>query len=348
MSLCLNLIKLEYDPLATAKVFRRPYSDRDLLLEIQEQVNAPQVATRLGDTIWAYALPEELVNRYEFKEAVQLVRALPPRFVNRLLRNAIERRLERLGYDKVAHDKFERPDDIAFELGDDRELVARIRWLVRPFSLPEEHRNIFTLLMNPRLGYQIKISLAQLAQQGIDWRHFGLKVRVVMTEQETPKVAPWRVAHTLTVLEEREGEMVFCESRDGQHYEVNLAQCWPLASPENRYHYLRLRYEGAKGERFAEQMKAVEDDFFALSNIHALISDLKSQIAHLELGEGLEMGVGDFLKLRIVSRHAADRLQQDLLSGQVVMEPVEEEEVGDEEGEEEEAVQLSLFDLIPS
>lgn len=346
MSLCLNLIELKYDRLARAKVFRRPYTDRELLLEIQEQLDAPQIATRLGDRIWAYALPEKLVNRYEFKEAVHLVRALPPRFVNRLLRYAIERRLKRLGYDKVAHDKFERLDDIAFELGDDRELVARIRWLVRPFSLPEEHGNIFTLLLNPRLGYQIKISLAQLAQQGIDWRYFGPKVRVVKSEQGVPELAPWKVVHTLTVLEEREGGMVLCESRDGQHYEVNLAQCWPLASTENRYHYLRLRYEGAKGERFAEQMKAAEDDFFALSNVHALISDLKGRIARLELGDGLEMGVGDFLKLRIVSRYAADCLQQDLLSGQAVMEPAEEEEFGDEE-EEEEVVQLSLFDLIP-
>lgn len=347
MSLYLNLIKLEYEPLARVKVFRRPYSDRDLLLEIQEQLDAPQVATRLGDTIWAYALPGELVNRYEFKEAVQLVRALPPRFVNRLLRGAIERRLEQLGYNKVAHDKFERPDDIAFEVGDDRELVARIRWLVRPFSLPEEHGNIFTLLMNPRLGYEIKISLAQLAQQGIDWRHFGPKVRIIMVEQETPKVAPWKVAHTLTVLEEREGGMLLCESRDGEHHEVNLAQCRVLASTGNRYRYVRLRYKGAKGERFAEQMKAAEDNFFALDNVHALISDLKGQIACLKLGDGLEMRVGGFLELHILSRHAADRLQQNLLSGQAVMEPAEEEEVGDEEGEEEEVVQLSLFDLIP-
>ena len=346
MSLCLNLTKLEYDLLARAKVFRRPYSDRDLLLEIQEQLDAPQVATRLGDTIWAYALPEELVNRYEFKEAVHLVRALPPRFVNRLLRHAIERRLEQLGYDKVAHDKFERPDDITFELGDDKELVARTRWLVRPFSLPEEHGNTFTLLMNPRLGYQIKTSLAQLAQQGIDWRHFGPKVRVVMTEQETRKLSPWKVVHTLTVFEEREGGILLCEDRDGERYEVNLAQCQVLASTGNRYRYLRLRYEGTKGERFAEQMKAAEDDFFALNNVHALISDFKDQIACLELGDGLEMRVGNFLGLHIVSRRVADSLQQNLMSRQAVMEPAEEEEVGDEE-EEEEVVQLSLFDLGP-
>lgn len=344
MSLCLNLIELKYDPLARAKVFRRPYTDRDLLLEIQEQLDALQIATRLGDTIWAYALPEGLVNRYEFKEAVHLVRALPPRFVNKLLRHAIERRLKRLGYDKVAHDKFERPDGIAFELGDDREIVARARWLVRPFSLPEEHGNIFTLLMNPRLGYQIKIGLAELAQRGIDWKHFGPRVRVVMTGQEIPQLAPWKVERTLTVLKERKGGMLFCEDRDGEHYEVNLAQCRVLTSTGNRHRYLRLRYEGAKGEHFAEQMKAAEDNFFALNNVHALIGDLKGQIACLELGDGLEMRVGDFLELHIVSRYAADRLQQDLLSGQAVMEPAEEEEVGDEE-EEEEVVQLSLFDL---
>jgi hypothetical protein len=344
MCLNINLLELKLDPLTTLTVYRRPYESSSQLDEIREQLELGQFAARLGDRIWGYSLPEPVVEQYEFKQATHLAVALEPRFMNSLLRYAIRQRLEQLGFQRVGYDRFERPGDIAFALGEADELVAWSRWLVRPFSLPNNDSNVFTLFINPRLAYKFKISFAQLSGVGFHWSYFGDKVRAVTMEQASQGNNLWEVAHTALVIEDRGINGLLCKWRDGEKQEVSLAQCWPIASTQNRYHYLKRRYSGFRGEQLAKKMKAKDDDFFALKNVAPRIKHLGEQIGSLESGGGLKIQVGDFLELTELDRQVADELQSSLLLGEpedVLLEEFVDE--ADEEEDLEEYVQLELF-----
>ena len=345
MSLNINLLELELDPLTRVKVYRRSYDSSLSLEEIREQLDTGQFVTRLGDKIWGYLLPESVVEQYEFTEAIHLATALEPPFMNSLLRYAIKQRLEQLGFRRIGFDKFERPGDITFVLGDEGELVARPRWLVRPFSLPSGDSNVFTLLVNPRLAYKFKVNLAQLSREGFKWSDFGDKVRALTAEQASQGNNLWEIAHTALVVEDRGMNRLLCEWRDDEQQEVSLAQCWPLANTENRYRYLKHRYSGLKGEQLAKTMKAKDDDFFALKDVLPRVKNLGELIGWLELGDDLKIQVGDFLELTDVRRKVADELQSSLLLGEPKDVLVEEfvDEAGEDEEDLEEYVQLELF-----
>lgn len=347
MSLNINLLELKLDPLTTVKVYRRSYEIGPMLDEIREQLEPGQFATRLGDRIWGYSLPEPIVKQYEFHQATQLAVALEPRLINSLLRYALRQRLEQLGFQKVAYDRFEQPGDIAFALGDADELVAQSRWLVRPFSLPSDDGNVFTLLANPRLAYKFKINLAQLSRGGFHWSNFGDKVRAVTMEQASQGNNLWEVAHTALVIEDRGTNGLLCEWRDGEQQEVSLTQCWPIASTENRYNYLKRLYSGLRGEQLAKEMKAKDDDFFALKNVRLCVRSLAESIDRIEIGDDLEVSIGDFLDVATVSRQRVDELQVRLMEGVIDEMPVDELAIEDDEDDDEEhpeeIVQLELF-----
>lgn len=344
MDLKINLLKLEFDPLTRTTVYRRPYESNAQLNEIREQLEPSQFVSRLGDRIWGYLLPETVVEKYEFGQFTHLAAAMEPRFMNSLLRHAIRQRLEQLNFQKVGYDKFELPEDVAFTMGDQGELIAKPRWLVRPFSLPSDTGNVFTLLINPRLAYKFKISLAQLSSEGFHWSEFGKKVRALTAEQASQGNSLWEIAHTALVVEDKWVDRLLCQWRDDEQQEVSLVYCWPLASTENRYRYLKQRYPGNKGERFAKTMKNQDDDFFALKNVVPRIQGLGKQIASFELGGDLKIQVGDFLGLVEVDRQTADELQSSFL-----LKELEEtlskdfEDEADEEEYLEEYVQLELF-----
>ena len=343
MSLNINLLELKVDPLTNIRVFRRSYVDSSLLEEIRKRLSPDQIVTRLGDEIWGYSLPASVVNQYGFNQATCPFIVVDPRFSNRLLRHAVHQRLEQLGLRKAGYDKFEQPDEIVFTLGDESELTARSRWLVRPFSLPRDGRNILTLLINPRLAYSFEVNLERLSVWGFDWQYFGDRVRAVPTHEFSQEASSWKVRHTVQVIEERGANRLLCEWRDGKQQEVDLAQCWPLASATNRYRYLRHRYTGLKGEQLAKEMKAKEEEFFALKNVHRRIEALAKLIGRIELADGLNIQVGDLLELTLTSRQYADKLQLTLIGGD--RESRRNEELADEADEEdmEEVVQLELF-----
>ena len=300
MSLNINLVEFEVDPLTRIEVFRRSYDDSSLLEEIREQLNFSQVVTRLGDKIWGHSLPAPIVEQYGFVQATCLFVAMEPRFANRLLGHAVRRRLNQLGLRKVGYDKFEQPDEIAFTLGDEGELMARPRWLVRPFSLPRDDRNTFTLLLNPRLAYRFEVDLEQLSDQGFDWQYFGDKVRAARGDELSQEANPWEVGHTVRVIEERGANRLLCEWRDGEQHEVSLVQCWPLASTTNRYRYLKRRYAGLKGKQLAKEMRAKGEEFFALKNMQRRVKNFAELIGRIELGDRLEIEVGDFVELTVM------------------------------------------------
>lgn len=183
MSLGVNLLKLKVDSLTRIEVFRRPYDNSSLLDEIREQLEPGQVVTRLGEKLWGHALPPLIIEKYGFSQAIHLFVALDPKLANRLIWNAVYRRLQQLGFRRVGYNKFEQLDEIAFTLGDEGELMARPRWLVRPFSLPRGTENVFGLLVNPRLAYRFTINLQQLSDRGFDWSYFGDKIRAVTEVQ---------------------------------------------------------------------------------------------------------------------------------------------------------------------
>ena len=343
MSLNINLVEFEVDPLTRIEVFRRSYDDSSLLEEIREQLSLSQVVTRLGDNIWGHSLPASIVEQYGFIQATCLFVTMDPRFVNRLLGHAVRRRLNQLGLRKVGYDKFEQPDEIAFTLGDEGELMARPQWLVRPFSLPRDDRNTFTLLLNPRLAYKFKVDLEQLSDQGFDWQYFGDKVRAARGDELSQEANSWEVGHTVRVIEERGTNRLLCEWRDGEQHEVNLAQCWPLASTTNRYRYLKRRYAGLKGKQLAKEMRAKGEEFFALKNMQRRVKNFAELIGRIELGDRLEIEVGDFVELTVVSRRDADKLQSSLLEGDLGGTGVEELADEDDEEDLEEITQLELF-----
>lgn len=343
-----NLLKLELDPLARIKVYRSSYESSSTLDEIRTHLVPGQFVTRLGDRVWGYSLPESIVERFKFKEATHLAVALKPRFVNSLLRYAIGQRLEYLGYRRVGYDRFEQSDDIAFSLGDRGELVAQTRWLVRPFSLPtigDEGHSVFALLANPRLAYRFADSLAQLSEVGFHWKDFGSKVRAVSMEQVSQGGSPWEKAHTASIIENKGIDGLLCEWRDGQRQIVSLAVCWPLANTENRYHYLRRRYPGTKGEMLATGMKSRDDGFFALKNVHLRVKALGESINRVNISSDLQVSVGDFLEVEIVSPNRIDELQTRFL--EQVVDEMPSDEIKGEDGEDddysEEVVQLELF-----
>jgi len=343
MSLHINLLELKLNPLTRITAYRRRYEDGSVLDEIREQLGPDQFVTRLGDRIWGYSLSEQVVEQYEFAQVTQHAVALEPRFMNRLLRQALTRRLEHLGFQRAGRDRFELPGDVAFPCGEG-ELVAKPRWLVRPFSLPSHTGSVFTLLVNPRLTYKFKTSLAQLSGAGFHWMEFGNKVRALTAEQDSQGNSLWENAHTALVIEDRGTVGLLCQWRDGKEREVSLAECWPLANTENRYRYLRRRYPGYRGEQFAAAMKAKDDDFFALKNVVPRVRNLREQIKSLDLGSDLGIQVGDFLELTEVSHQAAGELQSSLLHEKP--EDVFPEELVDEAEEEEDSeeyVQLELF-----
>jgi len=343
MSLNINLVEFEVDPLTRIVVFRRSYEDSSLLEEIREQLSLSQVVTRLGDKIWGHSLPAPIVEQYGFIQATCLFVAMEPRFANRLLGYAVRRRLNQLGLRKVGYDKFEQPDEIAFTLGDEGELVARPRWLVRAFSLPRDDKNTFTLLLNPRLAYKFEVDLEQLSDQGFDWQYFGDKVRAVRGDKLSQEAHPWEVGHTVRVIEERGTNRLLCEWRDGEQHEVNLAQCWPLTSTTNRYRYLKRRYAGLKGKQLAKEMRAKDDAFSALKNVQRRVKNFAELIRRIELGDRLEIEVGDFVELTVMSRRDADKLQSSLLEGDLGGTEVEEPLDEDDEEYLEEITQLELF-----
>lgn len=343
MSLNINLVEFEVDPLTRIKVFHRSYEDSSLLEEIREQLSLSQVVTRLGDRIWGHSLPAPIVEQYGFIQATYLFVAMEPRFANRLLGHAIRRRLNQLGLRKVGYDKFEQSDEIAFTLGDEGELMARPRWLVRPFSLPKDDRNTFTLLLNPRLAYKFKVDLEQLSDQGFDWQYFGDKVRAARGDGLSQEANPWEVGHTVRVIEERGTNRLLCEWRDGTQHEVNLAQCWPLVSTTNRYRYLKRRYARLKGKQLAKEMRAKDEEFFALKNVQRRVKNFAELIGRVELEDRLEIEVGDFVELTVMSRRDADKLQSSLLEGDLGGTGVEELADEDDEDDLEEITQLELF-----
>jgi hypothetical protein len=345
MGLSINLLELELDPLTRVSVYRRPYESGDQLEEIRGQLVQGQFITRLGDAIWGYLLPESFVKRYGFSQFAHLAVAFDPRFINRLLRYATGQRLEQMGFHRTGYDKFERPGEIAFALGDRNELVARSRWLVRPFSLPSDHSSFFALLINPRLAYRFKVSLAQLSREGFHWSDFGDKVRAATREQTAHACNLWEIAHTALVKDSGE-DTLFCEWRDGEKQEVNLAQCWPIASTENRYSYLRRRYSGFRGEQLARSMKDKDDDFFALENVRTRIKSLGESIGQIKVSDDFELPIGDFLEVATVSRRCADELQASLMERAADFVTVDESVGSDGEDDEdhlEEIVQLELF-----
>jgi hypothetical protein len=343
MSLNINLVEFEVDPLTRIEIFRRSFEDSSLLEEIREQLSLSQVVARLGDKIWGHSLPAPIVEQYGFIQATYLFVAMEPRFANSLLGHGVRRRLNQLGLRKVGYDKFEQPDEIAFTSGDEGELTARPRWLVRPFSLPRDDRNTFTLLLNPRLAYRFEVDLEQLSDQDFDWRYFGDKVRAIRGDELSQEANPWEVGHTVQVIEKRGTNRLLCEWRDGEQHEVNLAQCWPLASTTNRYRYLKRRYAGLKGGQFAKEMRAKDEAFFALKNVQRRVKGFAELIGRIELGDGLEIELGDFVELTVMSRQEADELQSSLLEEDSRATGVEE--IADEDDEEdlEEVTQLELF-----
>jgi hypothetical protein len=344
MSLNINLVEFEVDPLTRIEVFRRSYYDDSSLLEdIRERLSLSQVVTRLGDKIWGHSLPVPIVEQYGFIQATCLFVAMEPRFANRLLGHAVRRRFNQLGLRKVGYDKFEQPDEIAFTLGDEGELMARPRWLVRPFSLPRDDENTFTLLLNPRLAYRFEVDLEQLSDQGFDWQYFGDKVRAAHGDELSQEANPWEVGHTVRVIEERGTNRLLCEWRDGEQHEVNLAQCWPLANTTNRYRYLKRRYAGLKGKQLAEEMRAKDEEFFALKNMQRRVKNFAELIGRIEIGDRLEIELGGFVELTVMSRPEADKLQSSLLEGDFGGMGVEELADEDDEEELEEVTQLELF-----
>ncbi len=145
------------------------------------------------------------------------------------------------------------------------------------------------------------------------------------------------------MIEERGANRLLCEWRDGKQQEVDLARCWPLASAANRYRYLKHRYAGLKGEQLAKEMKAKEEEFFALKNAHRHIKTLAKLIGRIELADGFDIQVADFLELTLTSRQHADKLQFSLSDGD--WGDMRGEELTEEADEEdmEEVVQLELF-----
>lgn len=142
---------------------------------------------------------------------------------------------------------------------------------------------------------------------------------------------------------------LLCEWGNGDRQEVDLKRCWPLASTTNRYRYLKRRYEGFKGEQLAKTMKTEDDDFFALKNVHHRIEELGELISWVELGDGLQIQIGNFLDLTLISRQKADELQSALIA-----QKQEDMDIGDtgyeadeddlkEVEDPEEIVQLELF-----
>lgn len=182
-----------------------------------------------------------------------------------------------------------------------------------------------------------------MSDQGFDWQYFGDKVRAARGDELSQEANPWEVGHTVRVIEKRGANRLLCEWRDAEQHEVNLAQCWPLANTTNRYRYLKRRYAGLKGKQLAKEMRAKDEEFFALKNVQRRVKNFAELIGRIELGDRLEMKVGDFVELTVMSRRDADKLQSSLLEGDLGGTEVEELLDEDDEEDLEEITQLELF-----
>lgn len=294
MSLLLNLIELGFDSIPLSEIMCSEYQEQTFnTLRSQDQGSG--FVMRIGNEIWGFSLSKSVASMFGFK-ALASTRKIDPRFINGLLRRSLKERMKEIGYITIGLNKFRLPNTVAFTLGDEYELVAQRQWLIRPFDLPYNDSDFFTLLLNPTLSYRFKQTISDVSKNNIDWKAFGPKVRA-LSDEEIKAGASWETAHTVNVVEELESNQILCEFWNGEQQVVDFESCWILASPQNRFKYLNLRYP-KDAELRKKAMKAKADEFALLDRVKAeivsigkLIEFVKLNEIHFKLGSLLELGL---------------------------------------------------------
>jgi len=296
---------------------------------------------RIGETIFGSKLNDEFVEKYRFKEDQKKLGDLDNRFVSNLIRDSINRRMVEIDFEKVGHDKYQQRDEISFTVGDEKEIVAKTKWLIRPFTLPDNNNTQYLVLINPRLAYRFQYSFAYLKQYSLNWSEFGNKLRAISNEQIVEGVTAWEYAHTVKVVnEEDDGLSLVCELRGEKTQTIPLSYCWPLANTNNRYYYVKRRYTGSKGFEYSKQLKLRDDEFFSLQKIFPQIQSLINKIGSLQIS-GITTPMSSLSDLSIIQRQDADALQAIDIENHIASSSFPED--FDDENDPDEYVQLDLI-----
>lgn len=336
----LNLVPIEINLSSETEYFFRSFQDDDLSAMRNDLVGDGSII-RIGETIFGSKLNDEFLEKYGFTAAQKKLSDLDGRFVSNLIRDAINHRMVELDFEKVGHDKYQQKDEISFTIGDEKEIVAKTKWLIRPFTLPDNDHTQYSILINPRLAYRFQYSFAYLKQYSLNWSEFGDKLRAISHEQLVEGVSSWEYAHTVKVLnEEEDGLSLVCELRGEKTERIPLSYCWPLANTNNRYHYVKRRYIGSKGLEYSRQLKSRDDEFFSLQKIFPQIQNLISKIGSLQL-DGIMTPLSGLSDVSIMQRQDIDALQAVDIAKHTAI-PIIPEDF-DDDNEPDEYVQLDLI-----
>jgi hypothetical protein len=348
---------LQFDPYHRL-TFKRLKYEKTVYSEVRDSVSSGFI-TRLADDIWGYQLPSTVTDQYSFRPVVKLVHDVDPELMKRLIANFLAARLHELGFERVGHDKFERAQEVAFTAGQQAEIVAGVRWLIRPFYyLDDQGGSVYGLFMNPRLAYRFSLTLLDFQRHCVDWRLFGERIRVDCRHPDASCVKPFVGKGSRVVLQvvRAVGDNTLrCRDAEGTEGIIEFGCASVLPSAQNRYRYLHQRY--GSGATWPSQMKSQEKDFFALANVQDRINALKSVINAVDIEEGFTLQVRDFETVTLIHGKAIDKAQEILLARPekaqllpILTEDEEGKEIAVDESEEEvvdemedEFIQLPLF-----
>lgn len=336
----LNLVPIGINLSAETKYFFRAFQDDDLSIMRNDLIGDASII-RIGETIFGTKLNDEFVAKYGFKADQKELREFDNRFVSTLIRDSINHRMVEIGFEKVGHDKFQRKDEITFTIGDEKEIVAKTKWLIRPFTIPDNGNTQYSVLINPRLAYRFQYSFAYLKQYKFSWSEFGSKLRAISHDQVVEGGTLWEYAHTVNVLsEEEDGLSLVCELRDKSTETIPLSYCWPLANTNNRYHYIKRRYVGSKGIEYSRQLKSKDDEFFILQKIFPQIQSLIDEIGFLQI-DGMTTSMSGLFEISVLQRQEINAFQAIDITNHT--EDSDIPEGFDDENDPDEYVQLDLI-----